>query len=262
MVQAEVADKETEYKIMINEGGSMIEKDRSMAHAEADAAEAAYATVAKAINGGTYIISPRAGTISAIYKKVGELVDPTMPIAVVAGYGKDSLIVRLRVPNNIKKPIKGELLSVVRPGFLRDAYKAKIIGIGTALDETGSYMADAMLVDHVDWSSGTSVRAISLQDSNVPVVKLSSVWWTEKGAPNVWGVSAAGRLFAKKITIGRTIGASVEVYDGLKDGDRYLIHPTPDLRENMLLEDIVPKESVGGSTSGSGGKKPMGGMEM
>ena len=74
MVQTELDDKETEYKIMVNEGGAMVEKDRLMAQAEADAAETAYKTVAREINGGSYIISPRAGTVSAIYKKVGDLV--------------------------------------------------------------------------------------------------------------------------------------------------------------------------------------------
>ena len=78
----------------------------------------------------------------------------------------------------------------------------------------------------------------------------------------MWSVSEAGRISAKKITIGRTIGTSVEVYDGLKDGDHYLISPTPNLKENMLLEDVLPKDSFGNSSAKSGGKKPMGGMEM
>lgn len=262
MAQAEVADKETEYKIMISEGNATAEKERSMAHAEANAAEAAYNTVSREINGGSYVLSPRTGTISAIYKKVGDLVDPTMPIAVVAGLNSGNLTVRTLVPNNIKKPQKGELLSVVRPGFQSDVYKARIIGIGTSLDDTGSYMADAVLLDSVDWPAGASVRVIPSMDSGYPIIKLSSVYWMDGGLPYVWGISDGGRIFAKKISIARTMGSSVEIASGIKNGERYLVSPTPELKENMLLEDIVPKENFGNASTKSGGKSPMAGMGM
>ncbi|MFA5841734.1 MAG: hypothetical protein WC835_02105 [Candidatus Paceibacterota bacterium] len=262
MAQADLADKETEYKIMINEGGATLEKDRLMAHAEEDAAEASYNTVSGAINGGSYIVSPRNGTVSAIYKKVGELVDPTMPIAVVAGYGSDNLTIRMSIPNNIRKPLRGDLLSVVRPGFPREVHKVKITGVGTSLDETGSYMADAVILDHVDWPAGASVRVIPSENSITPVIKLSSILWNEADGHYMFGVSEAGRIFKRKITIGRTLGSSVEVYSGIKNGDRYLVSPEEDFKENMLLENVLPKDSEGSSSAGSSEKKPMGGMEM
>ena len=261
MAQAEVADKETEYKIMLSENSAMVEKDRSMAYAEVKAMEASYNTVAKEITGGLNIIAPRPGIISAIYKKVGDLVDPTMPIAVIAGRSNSNLIVRMSIPNNIRRPAVGEMLSVVRPGFPMDIRQIKITGVGTSLDEMGSYMADATLIDHVDWPVGASVRVIAPQNSSAPVIKLSSVWWSEESAPNVWGVSEAGRIFPKKITIGRTLGILIEVYEGLKNGDRYIISPTPNIREDMLLEDIAPEDSNTDKPAGSGGKT-MGEMEM
>lgn len=264
--EAELADKETEYKIMISEKGAMVERDRSMAHAEADASEAAYATVSKEINGGSYIISPRAGTVSAIYKKVGDLVQSEMPIAVVAGHGNKNLIVRMRIPGNIRKPAKGDIFSVMRPGFPNDLHQAKLVGIGSSLDDTGSYMADAILTDRVDWPALASVRVIASADSNAPVIKLSSVWRSDRGVPHVWAVSSAGRIFAKTITIGRTLGASVEVYDGIKKDDRYISSPTPEMQENMLLEDLVkvlePTDSSIDSSAKSGGHDSMEGMEM
>ncbi len=262
MAQADLADKETEYKIMINEGGSTLEKDRLMAHAEADAAEVAYKTVAGAINGGSYIVSPRTGTVSAIYKKVGELIDPTMPIAVVAGYGNNNLTIRMNIPNNIRRPAKGDLLSVVRPGFPKEVHKAKITGIGTSLDEMGSYMADAIILDNVDWPAGASVRVIPPENSVTPVIKLSSIMWNETDGHYLFGVSEIGRIFKRRITLGRTLGSSVEIYTGIKNGDRYLVSPKDDFKENMLIEDVLPKESEGNSSDRSSEEKPMGGMKM
>lgn len=262
----ELADKETEYKLMISEKGAMVEKDRALARAESSAAEASFATVSKEVNNGSYIIAPRAGTVSAIYKKVGELVLPEMPIAVVAGYGEGRLLVRMRIPGNIPRPAKGDLVSVMRPGFPSDTHQAKLMGIGASLDETGSYMADAVLTDLVDWPSGASVRVIAPSSLAVPVVAYSSVWWSVGGLPHVWGVSEAGRIFAKKITIGRTLGASVEVYDGMKNGDRYIVVPAPSIRENMLLGDIltIPEKTDTTKTSPekSSGHESMPGMEM
>jgi multidrug efflux pump subunit AcrA (membrane-fusion protein) len=238
--EAELADKETEYKIMISEKGSMIEKDRTMAHAEAEAAGAAYAKVASEITGGTTIVATRAGTVSAIYKKVGDLVSPDMSIAVIAGRGS-ILTVRMKVPNNIQKPVAGEIVSVVRPGFSTDVRKAKIVGVGTSLDETGSYMADAVITDRVDWPAGASVRVIASENSIAPFIRFSSIWWDKDGAPQIWKVSDAERIFAQKITVGRILGSAVEVYDGIKNGDRYVISPTANIREDMLLNDLVPK---------------------
>ncbi len=257
MAQAEVADKETEYKIMLSENSAMVEKDRSMAHAEVKAMEASYNTVANEITNGLYIIAPRAGIVSAIYKKVGDLVDPGMPVAVIAGHDNSGLIVRMSIPNNIRKPAVGEMLFAVRPGFPTDIRRVKITGIGISLDEMGSYMADATLIDRADWPIGASVRVIAPQNSSAPVIKLSSVWWNEEGAPNVWGVSEAGRIFSKKIIIGRTLGTLIEVYEGIKNGDRYIMNPALDIREDMLLDDIVPKDDNAPAKSGG-----MGGMEM
>ncbi len=159
--QAEVADKETEYRIMISEKASMLEKDRSMAHVEAVAVEAAYKTVSGEITSSVYIYAPRAGSMSAIYKKVGDLVTPDMPIAVIASNSKNNLIVRMRIPSNIRKPLVGDIVSVVRPGFPKDSHKAKMLGVGISLDETGSYMADALILDYVDWPVEASVRVIA-----------------------------------------------------------------------------------------------------
>ncbi len=264
--QAELSDKEAEYKIMISENGAMVEKDRAMAHAEVKAMEASYKTIANEITNGLYIVAPRAGVVSAIYKKAGDLVDPGMSIAVIAGQAKSDLVVRISIPNNIRKPSIGEIFSVVRPGFPTDARKIKITGIGASLDEMGSYMADAVFIDRVLWPAGSSVRVIVPENLNTQIIKLSSVWWSEDGISYVWGVSEAGRIFAKKITIGRTLGTaagtSVEVYEGIKNGDRYIISPAPDIRENMLLDEIVKEENEAGGSAKSGKGDSMGGMEM
>lgn len=257
--QAMLADKETEYKLTISEQSSSVEKDRSMAYAEAKASEAAYSTVAGQITGGLAITSPRSGTVSAIYKKVGDLVGPEMAIAVIAGKDNSKLTVRIRIPSNTNRPVSGDMVSVIRPGYTKDVKQAKILGVGTTLDETGSYLADAILQDNVDWPVGSSVRVVPVKSSNTPSIKTSSMWWSEGGIPHVWAVSDAGRIFAKKITIGRTLGDSIEVTDGLKSSEKYITDGTLDITENMSIDDLVkqvaPPETTTSSSEKSGKKK-------
>ncbi|MEK7604265.1 MAG: hypothetical protein AAB442_00475 [Patescibacteria group bacterium] len=247
--QTEVADKETEYKIMISEKVAMLERDRSMAQVDAQAAAAAYKTVSNEITGGAYIYAPRSGSVSAIYKKVGDLVGPEMSVAVVAGHGTSGLLVRMRIPSNIRKPAVGDSVSVVRPGFPTDVRKAKMLGVGISLDETGSYMADALLLDPVDWPVEASVRVIASSNTNTPTVPLSSVWWDEAGISHVWRVSDADRLFRTEVVLGRTLGTSIEVYRGLKNGDRYILRPSSDMQEDMVLPSNETTTSGGTETS-------------
>lgn len=258
--QMAYADKETEYRLMIQEKNAMLEKDRSMAQSSAEAAQAAYQTVSRQVTGGTAILASRGGVVSSISKKVGDLVSPDMTVAVIVGSGKSGLTVRMRIPSTVMKPTVGDMLSVVRPGFPREVHQAKLIGVGASLDETGSYMADAVLTDAVDWPVSVAVRVIVPKENSM-VVQSAAVWWSAGGVPHVWLVSSGGRLFAKDIEIGRTLGNMTEVYGGLSNGDRYIAKMVPGIREDMLLEEITKKLAPEPSTK-SKKSDAMGGMEM
>lgn len=263
--QMALADKETEYRLMIQEKNAMLGKDLSMAQSSAEAARAAYATVAQQVTGGTAIIASRNGVISSISKKVGDLVSPDMLIALIAGRGQSGLTVRMRIPSTVMKPSVGDTLSVIRPGFPADVHQAKLIGVGTSLDDTGSYMADAVLIDTVDWPVSAGVRVLVPKENSI-VVRSSAVWWSESGIPHVWMVSSAGRIYAKNITIGRTLGSVIEVYSGLKDGEHYIAKAMSDIHEDMLVDDLAktlaPDTTTSAPSTKSGKSDAMGGMPM
>lgn len=226
---------------MIDNDIAMLKQDLAMAEGDVSAKEASYRTVRTGVVGGSAIIAGRSGTISSILKKPGEFVMPGTPVAVITGTGKSELFVRMRLPSNIKMPVIGEIFGVVRTGFPQDVHKAKLIGIGNAIDETGSVMADAILLDGADWPVGSSLRVLAPRSMKSIEIKLSALWFDAGGRPNVWAVSSAGRVYAKPLTIGRTVGAGVEVYEGLVSGDRYIVKPTAEIAENMLIDDVVAR---------------------
>lgn len=253
---------------MVDGDIAMLKQDLAMAEGDVVAKEASYRTLFTATEGGVAIVAPQGGTVSSILKKPGEFVMPGMPVAVITGGGKNTFLVRMRIPSNVKTPEIGALLSVVRTGFSQDVRKAKLLGLGNALDETGSLVADAVLLEPADWPVGASVRVMPSAETKTFFIPLSSIWWNAQGEPNVWAVSYRGRIYAKKITLGRTVGAEIEVYSGLSTGDRYIIKPMPKITEDMLLTDLNMSDTGGSSSQKSATTDPhaghagMEGMEM
>ncbi len=235
-----------------------LRKTLAIAKGEVLAKEAAYKTVSNAVNGGNMIISPRSGIVSTILKKPGEFVAPGMPVAVITGETKNEKSIRFAIPVSAQKPPINSLLRVVRPGFPTDTRTAKLIGIGSAVDSMGTYMADALFTEANDWPVGGSVRVLLEGNNGNVAIPLSSIMWDENGVPYVWGVSGADRLYAKKLKLGRTLGTSVEVYEGLSNGDRYIVSPVGAMHEDALLSELAPKQETPISDS----PESMEGMDM
>ena len=251
---------------MIDNDIAMLKQDLAMAEGDVTAKEASYRTVRGATEGGSAIVAVKSGTVSSILKKPGEFVEPGMPVAIITGTNNNELFVRMRLPNNIQMPAIGGVFSVVRTGFPEDVRQAKLIGVGNAIDETGSVSADAVLIEGTDWPVGASLRVLVPESMDTISIKLSSLWWDAGGKPNVWAVSNAGRVYSKQLTVGRTLGAEVEVYDGLASGDRYIVKPVSGIMEDMLLDDIATdaagQNTDGNSTAPSDPHAGHAGMEM
>lgn len=259
--QRESIDTLAEIDAMITE----LEKELAMSEGDVIAKEAAYISIRNSITLGYSIVAPNSGVVSSIMKKPGEFVGPGMPVATVTAKGNDRVLVRMSMPNNIQKPEVGEVLPIIRPGFGTDVQKVRLVGIGSSLDD-GSYMADAVFTEETKWPIGASVRVLAPTSSSSVSIKHSSAFWSEGGVPTIWAISEADRIFAKKITIGRTLGTLIEVYIGLKNGDRYIADPTLDIKEGMFLGDLIKTSDQNQNDSSDPAKsekdKNMGGMEM
>jgi len=232
-----------------------LQKMLAMSEGELIAKEKAFATVNDSVNGGYSIVVQRTGVVSSIMKKPGEFVGPGMPVAIVTTEDMNDVLVRMRIPNNLQKPKVGEESIVSRPGFETEKKKVKIVGIGNSLDEMGSYMVDAVFIEGNTWPIGTSVSVVIPSSSSSVLVKSSAVVWGEDGKPYLWAVSPANRVYKKIIIIGRIIGENSELYDGMKNGDRYIVLPKSGIKEDMVVDDI-------NSDTGDGKSDGMGGMAM
>ncbi len=219
-----------ERKAELDAKTAELERELALARAGVDAAEAAYRAIAAGL-GGQDIVASKSGSISAIYKNLGDHVSPDVAVAAVSSSSSRGRFVRFRIPSDARRPDVGEELVIERPGFPLEKRKAKVIGIGLALDANGAYAADADLIDEVDWPVHSSVRVMTTADhGGKTLVPLAAVWWSEDGASNVWLVMENDVIRSQAVIVGRAVGDRIEVEEGLQVGDRYVMRPTPDLK--------------------------------
>jgi biotin carboxyl carrier protein len=251
--EVEYQTKDTDYKLSqlgqekdyaekkkeIDQKIAELEKDLELAKAEVKGAEAAYGTIAAALNGGLNISAPRSGVVSTILKKNGDFVTLGTPVASINSGNNQDLIVRFRVPGNLIPPQAGEILTVIRPGFPKDGKQIKLVGIGLSLDGNGSFLADADFAESVDWPVHASVRVLpAASQSGQSLVSLSAVWWDDAGKSNVWLVTEEGNIRPQEVKTGRTLGDKIEVLEGLNQGARVVSKAAPDLKTGMKLDQI------------------------
>lgn len=265
MKETDAKMKETEYamsqtetdkdfamqKKEIDEKIAMLEKDVEEANGKVRAAQVSYGTVLRGLTEGLNIVAPRDGVISVIMKKNGDFVGPGMAVASLNSGDASERFVRFRVPSNLQAPELGSVLTINRPGFPTDIKTVKLVGIGTALDENGSYVADADFTDKTDWPVRASVRVMPLL-SDIPItfIPLSAIWWSEEGNANVWVVENE-ILRARKVITGRALADSIEVIEGIRNGERYVSQPLPNLKDGISAASIPSDQSGSHTETGS-----------
>lgn len=236
---AEFARQKAELDAKVSE----LNRELSLAYAEVRGAEAAYGVLASGA-GGQDIVATRAGTVSAIYKKLGDHVTPEEAVAGISSKDAADKFVRFKVPSDMRLPSEGEEIIVKRPGFPLDDVKARIVGVGLALDENGFYAADAEFVEPIDWPVHLSVRVVSFETGNPVLVPLSAVWWDAEGAANVWLVMENNVIRPQAVVVGRAVGDRVEIEEGLTSGQRYVTKPTDGLKTGQSVTETVATPST------------------
>ncbi len=242
--KAEIAMKEAEFSLTVSEKISDSSRELANIRSQVAAAEAAYNAIVGSISGFGRITSPRGGIVSSILAKEGSFVRPGEFIATVVSENAAAPFVRFQIPATAVLPKRGDELSFVRPGFATDVRKGRLIGIGGALDEMGSFMADGSLAKSLGWPSDSAVRVfISSTSSKASIaIPMKSIWWKEEGVSAIWMVSKEGRVYGQTVVLGRTGGGVVEVLVGLARGERYLPNPPASVMEGMQIEALVTEE--------------------
>lgn len=242
---AEADERFSKEKTALDAKVSELNRQLALADAEVAGAEAAYNTIATGV-GGT-MLATQSGIISAIYKKVGDYVTTDSKVATTSSKNIHDRFVRFRIPVDMQLPKKNDIVTIERPGFLLQPNKAKIIGVGLALDDNGSYQADAEFIESVDWPVNSSVRVIFSAVSNFVLAPLTAIWWDDEGTSKVWLIDDEGGIKSRTAELGRAIGDRIEIKKGLNEGDKFISTALPNLTDGL----IVSESTLGGATDGA-----------
>ncbi len=251
-----VSEKEKEYAERTRDTANKfteLDREHVTAQGEVEAAEAAYRAVSGAITGGTAIIAPKSGYVSAIVSQIGEFVEPGKAIASISSGVQTNKIIRFRIPSNAEVPKKGDMVKIIRPGFAKDVRTAIITGVGTALDGNGAFMADARTVGDLEWPAHLQVRVVpEKRVSQTIVVPFDAVFWNTENQPRVWVVEEGGLIHSRSVKTGRTFGDAVEILSGLEMGDTYISLASENITEGMKIEETIKISEEPSTSEGDG----------
>ncbi len=251
-----VADADAVYaekKSELNQKIAELDRELALAQSEVGAAESAYGSIASGI-AGQNIVAPKSGVVSVVFKNVGDQVSPDSPLAGISSAQATGRFIRFRIPSDMRTPITGQEIKVERPGFPLEGKKAKIVGVGLALDSNGAYVADAEFLEKIDWPVHASVRVISEMTTRSVLVPFAAVWWNEKGEANVWLVMENNVIRPRVVHVGRAIGDRIEIEEGLDAGERYVAKAIPTLKTGQSITELttVKKETTEPAGDGHG----------
>lgn len=250
-----IAEADTEYakeKAELDNKMNELNREIAMAQAEVRGAEAAYGIIAAGV-AGQDVIATQTGVVSAVFKNIGDHVSPETPLIGLSSEKATERFVRFRIPSDMRTPLVGEEVKVELPGFPFGGKKAKVVGVGLALDEKGFYAADAEFTEAVDWPVHASVRITPTIQVAAPIlVPFTALWWDDKGSSNVWLVMENGKIRPQLVKVGKAIGDRVEVEEGLEAGNRFVIRVHTGLKTGQSVLEISQPATPGRAAEPAG----------
>ncbi|MDQ3098140.1 MAG: hypothetical protein M3Q44_00125 [bacterium] len=245
---AEWSEKVTEADVV----SADLDRELTETQGEVRAAEAVYTAVTRGVDNNIYAL--KGGVISGVFKNIGDYVTPETRIASVGNQisAINDKTVRFSIPSNYATPLKGALVKITRPGYPFTAIPAEITGVGTALNNSGTYVAEAKFNESVDWPVHASVRVINEGQSNSPVfVPIAALWWDDQGTSKVWVVKDK-KATATIVKAGRTVGDRVEITSGLSPAIQYIAKAVPEIKEGSTVQEFGEGGAARTKTSGDG----------
>jgi membrane fusion protein (multidrug efflux system) len=221
---------------------SQVEHDRtsSQCRSQASSEEAARARAAEASRavGDTSIRAPYAGVIGERFVSVGDYVHPDSKVVTLLA--TDPLRLRLSVPERaIASAREGSVVSFETAAAPGRVFTGTIRYLGREVRENTRDMVDEAVVENHDGAlvPGVFVTAhLTIGEATRPVVPKSAL----VPAPPAQAVFVVvdGRLQERVVETGPglTDGDVVAILDGVKKGDRVVLHPTREMLDGMAVE--------------------------
>ena len=227
----------------LHEHNATSQKSLDDANAGCEAAEAGLRAAEEGVEaakirvGYSNITAPFAGVVAERHVEAGDTASPGMPLFVVEDTRK--LKLEASVPESwldkIRVGSETEVVVDAAGGLVRRGTISEIL---PSVDPRTRTFTLRVLLDNEDGAlrsglfarlriGGASRQALAVPESSL----------VRRGPlAGIFVVDEAGSAHLRWITLGGTRAGRVEVLTGLKDGERYIVAPPPELEDGMQVE--------------------------
>ena len=234
------------------------EKRSAAAQAEANlAAAGANVQRLRQLQGFTRVTAPFAGTITRRNVDVGDLIDSSGKTLFVLTQ-MDPLRVYVNVPQSYAQLVRAGQPVVVTQSELRGRrFPGEVARTAASIDAASRTMQVEIALRNPNGVllPGAYVQVELPLAANPTLVVPTNVLLFRSEGTRVATVDAGGRVHLKPVALGRNLGESVEVLDGISASDRLVVNPADSLAEgdtvaiNAAADDAAAASAAAGRAS-------------
>ena len=184
------------------------------------------------------ILAPYDGTIRAKMIDVGDLASPGKPLFTLETTG--NYIVDLVLPEQyINTVVLDQEVTVTVSALNNKTFRGSVKEIFPAADvKSRSFLVKVGIPADNALRSGMFARvSIPIGNKGLILIPLTAVIHSGQ-LTGIYFVDDTQTAKFRLIRTGRIFGESIEVLSGLKEGDRYVSVPPPNLNDNMTVETV------------------------
>jgi RND family efflux transporter MFP subunit len=208
------------------------------------------------LQGFTRVTAPFAGVITRRNVDVGDLIDSSGKTLFVLTQ-MDPLRVYVNVPQSYAQLVRAGQKVVVTQAELRGkTFTGEVARTAASIDPATRTMQVEIALPNKDGTllPGAYVQVdLPLAGNRTLVVPTNVLLFRGEGT-RVAVVDATGRVHLKPVTLGRNLGESIEVIDGIAAGERLVVNPSDSLGEGETVA-LAPDD---GAASGARAGRPAG----
>ncbi len=183
------------------------------------------------------VVAPFTGTITDRTTDLGDLISNTKQLFRLAQ--TDMLRVYARVPQALARQVlPGQSAELTLPEMPGRTYVAKVVRTAGAMDAQSRTLLTELAVDN---SKGEIVAGgfaeVRFTDArpDAPLTLPANTLLFRAEGPQVGVVLPNGKVELKSITLGRDLGAALEILSGVSPSDRVIINPADSLVSGVMV---------------------------
>ena len=208
------------------------------------------------LQGFTRVVAPFDGVITRRNVDVGDLIDSSGKTLFVLTQ-MDPLRVYVNVPQSYAQLVRpGQKVTVTQAELRGRSFTGEVVRTAASIDPATRTMQVEIALPNKDGTllPGAYVQVDLPLAGNRTLVVPSNVLLFRGEGTRVAAVDATGRVHLKPVTLGRNLGESIEVIDGIAAGERLVVNPSDSLGEG---ETVALARGDDGAASGARSGRPV-----